>query len=134
MAEATCTAAGLVTAGTCFTAPLFSPHEQKAVIAYLWWQWGLSTLGVPYVTLETLIPVVECIRAGLSHEKKVAATIGVLNRGVDGLGSLELSGEIISLTSVTAKEAIKCLVQYPDDMLDAIILYSMCGVFGAITS
>lgn len=135
MAEAVCTAGGLATAGACFKSPLFDPHEQKAIIAYLWWKWAESVnTGSAYGNLEQLISASQCITDGLSQEKMVAGMIGVLNRGTDGQGTLPFENSIDVLTADTAATAIKCFKQYDDHTLDGLILFNTCRFFGEISS
>lgn len=135
MAEATCTAAGLIEAGSCFRQPLFGSHEQKAIIAYLWWKWADSVASVTtYANPTLLVAASQCISESLSQEKMVAGLIGVLNRGTDGLGTLSPGTEIEALTAATAATAIACLKEYDAKTLDGTILFNMCRFFSEFTS
>ena len=131
---ATCTAAGLITAGNCFTNSNFSHKDQKAILAYLWWQWGNSVGAPVYETVSQILVASECIAEGLSNDQQTAALIGVLNRGADGLGSLSPALEITALTAATAATAIACLKNATNEQLDGIILFNICRFFGALTS
>lgn len=137
MAEATCTAAGLVSAGACFTRRNFSRQEQLSILAYLSWKWADSadTSGSTYTTWDQLINGAKCITQGLtSDDLLIAAAIGILNRGEDGLGSLAFNAEVPILTADTAATAIACGRNADEHTLKSIIIFNFCRIFGEITS
>lgn len=129
MAAATCTAAGLVTAGACFTEPNFGSKRQKALLAWLWWQTADSALN-SITSLANQLTATACI-AALTKDQQEAAMIGILNRGYGGIETISLSLEIAALTAATAAEAVKCLQDVSDPILDAMVVYNMCRFFGA---
>lgn len=131
MAAPACTNAGFSAASACFNRSAFSAHEQKAIIAYLWWKWAdtVDTL-VNYATLSQLQTAAACLNV-LDQGQRDAALIAVLNRGEDGLGHVSANSEIAVLTSETAASAICQLKYLSDAELDTLILFNQCRFFGA---
>jgi hypothetical protein len=133
MPEATCTAAGLITAGTCFTGQNFDSKEQASIIAYLWWKWADSVTNTAY-TWDSLVSASSCIAVGLTDDKKTAALIGILNRGTSGAGTIATNVEITALTASTAATAIACIQKSTMQQIEGATLFNICRFFGEFTS
>lgn len=131
MAAATCTAAGLISAGSCFTDANFGDHRQKALLAWLWWQIADSATNTATTQAEQLNQAT-CLTSGLNKDQFESAQIGILNRGFTAATGIVFSIDILTLTGATAATAISCFMNVSDAQLESIVLYNQCRFFGSI--
>lgn len=125
----TCTAAGLVSAGACFTQQNFSAKDQKAILAYLWWKWGDSAQNRETTTAQQ-ISAATCLAQSMSKDQLAASQIAVMNIAINGGGFVSLAITISVVTAAQAATSIACFKNVSGDVLDAMIVYNMCRFFG----
>lgn len=133
---ATCTAAGLITAGNCFTREDIGAKQQKAFVLYLMGTYLIAFGGAQYIGtagVETnLLNDSACIR-NLTQSQRMGALVGILNGGLGAnYGWLDTPGTgIATFTKEQLIENTKCLVNWSDDQLDAAILFLLCSIWSA---
>lgn len=131
MALATCTAAGLIEAGACFTSPQFTSHQRKAIMVYLLNQVGAAVGASVSSEFSDLLRDAICMK-GYGVDQKEAAIIGILNGGVpSGNGWANVGDSLETLTVAQLVEGTKCLTNYTEEQLDLMMIRLFCLIFSA---
>lgn len=131
---ATCTAAGLIEVGKCFTSPGFNSHSRKAVIVYLLNIFGSAVGADVSDDFPALLRNAVCLR-NLTSDQRESAVIGILNSGFPiDYGLVNAVGSITTKTPAEIISGIECLKNYSDEDLEVMTIYLICLIWGAQAS